>query len=140
LFLHGIDELARERAAGDGARLERGHRHARLDLAAAERLHDEDGERGDHDILRHEKQQIAAAHADEFRCPEFLFLHRIILSAVLLGRHPYNHTKGSGAAAKMMCRSSAACFAFISIGIAMNQQFLSPAVLRQPSAAAAFSE
>ncbi len=51
LLLHGIDEPARERAAEDGADLEGGHRHARLEIAACECLRDDDRQGGDHDVL-----------------------------------------------------------------------------------------
>ena len=83
-LVDGIDEPAGQRPAGDGADLKETHGQSRLHIAAAETVHDENGQCGYHDVLRHEEEQIAAAHAQEFRCPKSFSFHTIPAFFVLI--------------------------------------------------------
>ena len=64
-----VDDAACQRAADHRPNLEEGHRQSGLHFATAQLLHDENWEGSNQNILRHEQEEIAPAHAEKLRGP-----------------------------------------------------------------------
>ena len=64
-----VDDAACQRTADDRTNLEKGHCQTGLHFATAQLLHDENRKSGNQNILSHEQEEIAPAHAEKLRGP-----------------------------------------------------------------------
>ena len=76
LLVRAVDDASGKRPRRDGANLKASHRHPGFPMAQPQIVHDEDGERGDHNVLGHEIKEIRKTHADKFTGPKSVFFQR----------------------------------------------------------------